>query len=600
MKLRNARLTGSAAATAALALVLGTVLMGAALAQESPSTSQRQTFTVGLTADIVSPNPFKACCGSEYEMMFMAYDQLLNFSKKDLTAAPGLAKSWQHNDDYTEWTFDIRDGVSWSDGQPLTSEDIAFTYRFIVDNGMGAFNDYLPFDPTFETPDDTTLIWKSSEPTFAPTVPPWVPILPEHVWSEFDGDAKAAKEFDNVPAVGSGPFTLEEWKEGQFWRMEANKSYWGGAPAIDEVIFRVFDNPEAMVQGLNAGEIDFAESVPPALFNSLQGQPGIETHVASPSYFYNFAFNFGSPDQPNDTHLPAIADLPFRQAIAHAIDKQALVDRVLLGNGTAGDSVTLPTSPWYYDVPADQEQAFDLEESKRILEDAGYTDSDGDGVREDPKTGDPLVLDVLTINGRDYSQPSGKLISGWLKQIGVEMNIRPVSISKGYDIYYDGDYDAYIWGWGGDPDPNFILSIFTTQSCLVWSDGCYSDPSYDQMFEEQRGLIEPAERRPVTDEMQQFLYDQVPEVVLFYERDLQAFRSDAFTGFVPQPEPDGAYLFQFGAYSYMNLRPSGGGGGSSGGSSGIPTGVWLGIGAAIIVIVGIVVLVRRRSEEDRA
>ena len=179
MKLRNARLTRSAAAAAALALVLGTFLMGAALAQESPSTSQKQTFTVGLTADIVSPNPFKACCGSEYEMMFMAYDQLLNFSKKDLTAAPGLAKSWQHNDDYTEWTFDIRDGVSWSDGQPLTSEDIAFTYRFIVDNKMGAFNDYLPFDPTFETPDDTTLIWKSSEPTFAPTVPPWVPILPE-------------------------------------------------------------------------------------------------------------------------------------------------------------------------------------------------------------------------------------------------------------------------------------------------------------------------------------------------------------------------------------------------------------------------------------
>jgi peptide/nickel transport system substrate-binding protein len=88
--------------------------------------------------------------------------------------------------------------------------------------------------------------------------------------------------------------------------------------------------------------------------------------------------------------------------------------------------------------------------------------------------------------------------------------------------------------------------------------------------------------------------------VLFYERDLQAYRSDAFTGFVPQPEPDGAFLFQFGAYSYLNLRSSGGGGGSSGGSSGIPTGVWLGIGAAIIVIVGIVVLVRRRSEEDRA
>ena len=133
----------------------------------------------------------------------------------------------------------------------------------------------------------------------------------------------------------------------------------------------------------------------------------------------------------------------------------------------------------------------------------------------------------------------------------------------------------------------------------MWSDGCYSDASYDQMFEEQKGLVDPAERRPVTDEMQQFLYEQVPEVVLFYERDLQAYRSDAFAGFVPQPEPDGALLFQFGAYSYMNLKPSGTGASSSG-SEGIPTGVWLGIGAAIILIVGIIALVRRRSEEDRA
>jgi len=166
----------------AMLLVLGPVSagMGAAQAQSaSPSAAaDKIVFRVGTPTDMVAPNPFKACCGAEYEMMFNAFDMLFNFSKDDLTPVPGLAKSCEPNADNMVWTCDIRSGVKWSDGVPLTSKDIAFTYKFILDNGLSSFSDYLPFNPTFETPNDTTLIWKSEKPTFAPTVPPWVPILP--------------------------------------------------------------------------------------------------------------------------------------------------------------------------------------------------------------------------------------------------------------------------------------------------------------------------------------------------------------------------------------------------------------------------------------
>jgi peptide/nickel transport system substrate-binding protein len=137
-------------------------------------------------------------------MFFLNYDMLFNFSKTDLTPSPGLATSCDHNGSYKTWTCHIRSGVKWSDGQPLTAADVAFTYNFIVDNKLSAFSDYLPFDPTFSAPNATTLIWKSTKPTFAPEVPPWVPILPEHIWKKFDGDPKAAKSFENVPAVGWG------------------------------------------------------------------------------------------------------------------------------------------------------------------------------------------------------------------------------------------------------------------------------------------------------------------------------------------------------------------------------------------------------------
>jgi peptide/nickel transport system substrate-binding protein len=601
MKLRTRRRAKSAAATAALATLL-TSLMGAALAQAPTPTSSDShvVFTVGTTSDMVSPNPFKACCGAEYEMMFMNYDMLYNFGKEDLSPTPALAKSSTHTDDYRTWTFEIRDDATWSDGEPLTAADLAFTYNFIVDNDMGSFNDYFPYDPTFTAPDDTTLVWDAKEPTFAPNTPPWVPILPEHVWSKFDGDPKAAKEFENVPSVGSGPFHLVEWKEGQFWRMEANPDHWMGTPTIDEVVFRVYDNQEAMVQALKSGEIDIADALIPSLFNSLKGESNIQTHVAPPGYFDNLAFNFGGQG-PNATNHPALQDVQVRRAIAHAIDRQAIVDRVMLGQGTVGESITMPHSPWHWEPSPEEEYNYDPAEANRILDEAGYEDTDGDGVREMPDGSNPLVLDVLTVNQLTYSNDQGKLIQGFLDDIGIQVNLKPVSESKAYALWADGDFDAYIWGWGGDPDPDFILSIFTTDQCLSWSDGCYSNPQYDAMYEEQRTIADIEERKAFVAEMQQFIHEEVPEIVLAYENDLQAYRTDTFTGYVPVPQPDGFLVFGWGPYSYLNLRPVSAEAASASSDSGISTGVWLAIAAAVVVVAGGITLFRRnRGDEDQA
>jgi peptide/nickel transport system substrate-binding protein len=602
MKLRKSWTVRAIATTATTAMLLGSALLGGAVAQEASSAAKKIIFTVGTTSDMVSPNPFKACCGSEYEMMFMNYDMLFNFGQKDLSPVPGLAQSYTHSDDYKTWTFKIRSGVKWSDGQPLTAADIAFTYNFILDNGLTTFNDYLPYDPKITAPDATTLVWKSTEPTFAPLVPPWVPIVPEHIWGKFDGtDAKTIKEFPNVPAVGSGPFHLVEWKEGQFWRMEANKDYWGGSPTIDEVVFKVYDNQEAMVQALKSGEIDFAEALIPTLFQSLKGTPNIQTHVAPAGYFDNLAYNFGGQG-PNATNLPALHDVTVRQAIAYAIDRNAIVQKLMLGNGTPGAGITLPGSRWYWQPPADQQYTFDPAKANQMLDDAGYKDTNGDGIRNDPKTGDELEMDVLTINNLAYSQGEGKLIQGWLKDIGIQVNLEPVSESKAYSLWADGDFDAYIWDWGGDPDPDFITSIFTTHQCLGWSDGCYSNPQYDKMYEQQKSIFNFADRKAFIDKMQELLYEQQPELVLAYENDLQAYRTDTFTGYVPVPTgPEGYLLFGWGPWSYINLHPVAGSAASSGGSSGVSTGVWLGIAAAIIVVVGAVALLRRgRREEDVA
>ncbi len=602
MKAHTRRMTKLGSATLATLLLAGALMTGAASAQDA-TPDKAVVFTVGLTGDMVSPNPFKACCGAEYEMLFMNYDMLFGFSKKDLTYSPedGLATDFEHNADSTVWTFTIRDGVKWHDGEPLTAADIAFTYNFIVNNKMGAFLNYLKSagaePPTFTAPNDTTLVWESPTPTSAPLTPPWIPILPEHVWSQFDGDPVAAKQFENVPAVGSGPFHLESWDTGQGWVMTANKGYWGGEPTIDEVDFKVFSNQEAMVGALKAGQIDFAEALNPTLFNSLEGAEGITTHVAPPAYFDNLAFNFGVPDK-NDSSLPALHDVVLRQAIATAIDTQAIVDKLMLGNGTVGTTVTLPQSVWHWEPPADQQYTFDIAKANQMLDDAGYADTNDDGVRNDPKTGDELIIETLTIDSVTYSNDQGKLIAGWMKQIGIDMQLVPVSENKAYDLWGVGDFDAYIWGWGGDPDPDFIMSIFTTSQCLSWSDGCYSDPKFDAMYEKQKTILDPAERREYIYTMQQYIYEQVPEVVLAYENDLQAYRSDRWEGFTPVPEPDGFLIFGWGPYSYISLKPIASGGT---GSQSVSTGMWLAVLAGIVVIGGGIFLIRRnKSDEERA
>ena len=586
-----------------ISLVLGLVVIAlgivpAASADESASTD-KVTFTVGSSSDMVTANPFKSGGGTEYEMFFLNYDMLFNFGQENLEPTAGLAEyPPEQSEDGKTWTFEIRDDVTWSDGEPLTAGDIAFTYNLINDKGLGLITELG--DPiaknAFEAPDDTTLIWRMETPTLAPLSPPWVPIVPEHIWGKFaepQYTAKDIKEFKNVPAVGSGAFHLTEWTEGQFWRMETNPDYWMGAANIDEVIFRVYENPEALKLALTTGEIDATDDLPPSIFNSLLNESNIETNITGGSSFTDLAFNFeGTAD-------PSLRDEAVRDAIALSIDREALVDRVALGYATPGASWNVPTFPRYFwEPPADERQGYDPDVAMELLDEAGYKDVDGDGFRE-TSDGEPWQLEVLTISDYVYSVPEGKLIVGWMKDIGIDATIKSVGESQAFQIWGDQDFDMYVWSWSPSPDPDFMASIFTTDQCGSWSDGCYSDPAYDELYEEQRAALDPDEREAIIREMQEYIYDKNVLIVLQYVPGLQAYRSDRFTGYVTQPEPQGYILNAWGADSYRTIEPvSDADGGTSGDSTGVPAWVLIGLGLAVVAIVGIVLIRRRTVDVD--
>lgn len=589
---------GAALTTLAVVGMLASAL--GASAQESPTPAdEKVTFTVGMVNDAITFNPMFMIETPEYATADLIYDTYLGWEREDFDTKGNLATSWEQSGDGLEWTFEIRDDATWHDGEPLTARDIAFTFNWIIDEGVGNFIDYLPFTDEITAPDDTTLIWRTKIPTQAPIYPPYIYIMPQHVLSEY-ADKAEFRTWKGFPdTIGSGPFELVEWRRGDFWRLEANPDYWGGAPKIDEFIFRVFQNEEAMVQALKQGEIDFADNLGAALFDSLQDEPNVTTNVGNASTFAQMSFNQCTNDVPycrqtGFNHHPATADPDFRLAVEYAIDRETLVDRVKQGYATSAVTV-IPSPKWHHD-PEDV-VTYDPDEANRILDEAGYVDTDGDGIRETPD-GQPLQLRFIVRTEDPDSIVAGEFIVEWLRDVGISLQTEAINDNKLTDVWYSNDYDMYIWGWGVEPDPNFQLSTYTTSQCGIWSDTCYSNPEYDEMFTEQQRASTLEERQQIVDRMQAILYEDRPELVLWYDNYLQAYRSDSWTGFMEQPEGQGTILFQYGHYSTLNIQPRSAAGADDGG--GVPVLVWIAIAALVLVIGGVVLSRRRRLEEKEA
>jgi peptide/nickel transport system substrate-binding protein len=575
------------------------------------------TFIEGTINDMRTVNPWKAIESPEYEVLSLNFDLLENFDKADLSAAPGFATGWTQSDDGLTWTFDIRSGATWQDGQPLTAADVAFTFNQTLDCKLGNSLDYLvpKFTKAITAPSETQLVWTTDVPTSAPIRPPWVYIVPEHIWGNSTcDDVKKAPFFENgKPMVGSGPFQLTEWNKGESWTMTANPNYWGGAPKIDKFTVVKYDNSEALVNALKHGEVDYMATGSVDLFQQLQAsgaESGITTHVGPAVSFGQMSFNMCNPQAPDaapycaktgSTGNPALLDPTLRTAIAMAIDKQTIVDKVLAGFGAVGTTIVPPFASTYHWEPTGADLIpFDIQGANDMLDQAGYTDTDGNDIRNDPKTGNDLEFRFILRSESDVGPQIGDYVTGWMKQIGIKLDSEVLTDGKLISAWYGNDYDMYIWGWGPDPDPDFMLSTFTASQCGGWSDTCYSNPAYDKLYTDQQTAPAVEDRVPIVQKMQQILYKDVPEVVLYYDKSLEAYNSTEWTGLEDNvsPLPDGYLWGQYTPYSALTVARIGTETTSSGSSS---TLLIVGILGAIIVVVGIVMIARRgKSDEDLA
>lgn len=493
--------------------------------EEEPVEDEPVTMTVGTTYIWDTANPTFGWYG--YTIRYMIYDTLVEEAGIS-NFIPGLAESWEVSDDGLTWTFKIREGVTFHDGTPLTAEEVAWSLNWTIENEIETFSFYLANFEEIVALDDTTLQVTLSDPVGnMEYLLMYVWILPRSVWGEMTYDE--IMEFEDISAgIGTGPYKVVEWSEGEHLILEANKDYWRTTPAIDRIIYREFATEDAVVQALLAGEIDVidADNVPSTAIQTLQDAENVHVPIMNSTSIDELIIN----SHEDGTQPESLWDPAVRLAIAHAIDKAQIITVAYLGYADPA-SVIVPTSMGDWHNSDVQDVPYDIEEGNRILDEAGYVDSDNDGVRED-MDGNPLEYRLYATDDATEARIL-EIISDGLAQIGISAPPTLMDEDSLIGLYPDFDFDMIYWGWGLDPDPDFAMFIFTCEQREEggWNDSGYCDEQFEEMYSTQAKTFIREDRRKLIWEMQEKLFEERPYIVLTYYKNVQAYRNDRFTGF---------------------------------------------------------------------
>jgi peptide/nickel transport system substrate-binding protein len=572
---------------------------GAPPAATSPSPSG-VTLRMGWAVEPDNLNPFVGWASASFEIWSLNYDQLVGWDPVDFSATPtGLATSWEVSPDGRTYTFHLRQGVTWQDGQPFTADDVAFTYNYIVKNKMYAFSIATTGIEKARVVDPLTVQIVCKEPK-ADLLRIWIPILPRHIWSKVPPGKASSSFVDKPPIVGTGPFQCTEFKKGSYVRMVANKHYFLGAPHVDQVVFQTYQNADTMTADLKLGEIDAAQGVPQAQFDALAKTAGLAAVAYNYRNWDYLCFNCGQV--PGSLGHPVLKDVRFRRALDWAIDKQKLADVAWAGRAAPATTI-LPPHQWFdpdyhWEPPADVAYHYDPATAERLLDEAGYKDTNGDGVRE--YRGKPIVLRLMASAEGEEQQSEGRLIVGQLARVGVRAKLEIVDEGVLEDRVwnYDGDvyapdYDLFVSSWDGYFDPGQTLSCFTRSQIEGWNEPIWSSAEYDRLCARQAVTMDLAKRQKMIQRMQEVMYTESPEIPLTYPDYLQAYDTAHWTGWTRVFNGKGPAFFVSMPDTYLNVRPAEAapaGGGSS---------LWIGVLVVVaLVAAGLAAwLVLRRREK---
>lgn len=435
--------------------------------------------------DPMSWDPDKLPDDNGYPIFQNIFNRLvkLDASKK---IVPDLAESWDISEDAKEITFHLRENAKWHDGEKVTAEDVKYTFEKIKSDQAYLMNTKFQNIESFDVVDDNTITFKLKEPDISLIAElGWYStfILPKHVLD--NGKPWEENEAITSKPIGSGPFKLEKFVQGESITLVKNEDYWEGAPKLDKVVYSIIPDDATAVQALVNGELDFLENVPSASAEQLLQDENIRMELNRYPSPMRLIFNMENEK---------VKDVAVRKAISYAIDKEEISKKVFHGFQKPEYSM-YPSLIEEFANTKDVSPKFSIEDAVKTLEDAGYKkDKDGYYIRG---------LEIEVFEGGGYPD-AAKLMEASLKKAGIEMKINVSEYNAWAEkVGTNHDYIMELQGGFMGPDPSALNARYGTGASNNWSQ--YSNPEFDKLVKEANTEPDNAKRADLYKQAQKIL-----------------------------------------------------------------------------------------------
>ncbi len=460
-----------------------------------------------LPDDTPTLNPFLSSEDAQGRLIaHLIYEGLLKRDNETWEFKPCLAESYEVSEDKLTFTFKLRKGVKFSDGVPMTAADVKFSFDMLMDpkSDTMSLRNYFINISACEVLDDYSVRFVCKEPYFKTLISLGedLRVLPKHIFSVGDFNTHP----NNRKPLGTGPYVFDSWATGQQITLVRNENYWGAKPHLLKRIYRIITDDNAAFQVLDRGELGLMAITPDQWVNQAEA-PQFKERFNKISYYVPYLGYIGW-----NMRRPQFSDKRVRQAMTMSLDRQTFIDTIMHGlarivtNDFFIDSIEYnkELQPWPYDP----------ERAKKLLDEAGWIDTDGDGVRD--KDGQPLRFEFLMPSGSAEVEAIGTVFKEALAKIGVDMNIRQLEWATFVDRVQKLDFDSMIMGWQLDPEPDPYQIWHSSQAVKNGSNyPGFCNAEVDQIIEQARKEFDHNKRVALYHRMSEIIHDEQPYTFVF-------------------------------------------------------------------------------------
>ncbi len=511
-----------------------TLLLAAALALFAAASAQdhdpNAVINLATNAD-PTMNPWAPGAVIESNLInTILFEQLTRYSPTDLSPSPALAERWEASEDALAWTFYLRDDVLWSDGDPFDADDVAFTFNDVVKNpelGAQSANQFAAVERV-EVVDQYTVRFVLNTPFSALPyyLASYAGILPAHVLSDAENPLTVAS-FNKQQPVSTGPYKVAEYVSGSHVRMVPNENYYGSAPKLAGIVFRIIPDTNTQVAQLLAGQLDLVGRLNPTALAGVERNPALDVMRQSQNIFYFVALNMDDE---------RFQDVRVRQALLTAIDRQALIDALVQGYGQVATGPIAPLLAALHNPDVEQ-HAYDPERAKALLAEAGWTPG-ADGVLQ--KDGQPFVIDMPTASYAELT-PASLLIQQFWADVGVKAELTTIEWNAYIQqVILERDYEASVAWWSMPPTPDVTPYVSCSAAHTGNNIPNYCNEELDELLAAGRRALTAEEQQDAYYALQELLAVELPYLYLWHP-DIISVKRNTLQG---MPEINAATAFQ--------------------------------------------------------